>query len=192
MEIDIRPLSPGLLDDYLHFFDNVAFADHPEWSQCYCIHFHWQSQWDNEPPRDNRDRVIEHIHSGSIQGYLAYSDGKVIGWCNANDKKNYAALKYNVKTELWETNDDKKVKSVVCFLVAPGMRGNGIATKMLERICTDADANGYNFIEGYPPTGECDLYVAHHGTVTLFEKCGFAIHKQHGNDCIMRKYLGNR
>ena len=189
MELDIHRLTPDLLGDYLHFFDNVAFTDHPDWSQCYCIHFHWQSKWDDEQPKSNRDRIIEHINNGTIQGYLAYSAGNVVGWCNANDKKNYAALKYNVNSEIWEENNDEKVKSVVCFLVAPKLRGKGISLKLLERVNVDAQADGYNIIEGYPPAGACDMYAAHHGTVALFEKCGLAIHKQFGNDCIVRKYL---
>ena len=191
MNIEIRKLTPNLLADYLDFFDNVAFADHPDWSQCYCMHFHLQSKWDDEPPRSNRDRVIEHINAGAVQGYLAYADGKVAGWCNANDKKNYAALKYNVKPEPWEANEDKKVKSVVCFLVAPELRGKGIATKLLERVCADAGADGYDFIEGYPPSGRCDMYAAHHGTVKLFERFGFAKYAKYGRNTIMRKYLGN-
>lgn len=191
MELEIRALTPELLGDYLEFFDQVAFADHPEWSQCYCMHFHWQSQWDDEPPKNNRDRAIEHVKGGLLKGYLAYADGKVAGWCNANDKKNYAALKCNVKPEIWEANEDEKVKSVVCFLVAPDLRGKGVATKLLEHACADAKVDGYDFIEGYPPFGDCGMYAAHHGTVALFEKFGFAVYKQSGNCCIMRKYLGN-
>ena len=191
MEIDICRLTPKMLDDYLHFFDNVAFADHSDWSQCYCIHFHWQPQWDNEPPGNNRERAVEHINAGIIQGYLAYSNGKVVGWCNANDKKNYASLKYNVKSELWEENEYKKIKSVVCFLVAPGLRRKGIAAKLLESVCADAGTDDYDFIESYPPAGECDMYAAHHGTVALFKKCGFVIHDQLDNRCVMRKYLRN-
>lgn len=84
MDIKYRALKADMLDEYLNFFDNAAFADHPDWSQCYCMHFHWQSKWDDESPRSNRDRVIEHINGGVIQGYSAYLDGKVIGWCNAN------------------------------------------------------------------------------------------------------------
>jgi GNAT superfamily N-acetyltransferase len=71
------------------------------------------------------------------------------------------------------------------------MRGKGIATKLLKRVCADAKADGCDFIEGYPHTGECDMYAAHHGTTALFEKYGFVIHKQFGKECIMRKYLGN-
>ena len=194
MSLDIHPLTPELLNDYFHFFDNVAFIDHPDWSQCYCLAFHFESTWDaKDAGRENpwRERAIQLVREGKLHGYLAYSDDKIVGWCNANDKKNYAALSFNVKPEIWEENKNKKTKSVVCFLVAPDMRGKGIATKMLEWVCTDAEADGYDLIEGYPPTGEWDMYAAHHGTVALFEKCGFIIHKQFGNACVMRKYLGN-
>ncbi len=44
MNIKIRALSFELLDDYLGFFDNIAFSDHQEWSGCYCVHFHWDSK----------------------------------------------------------------------------------------------------------------------------------------------------
>lgn len=41
MQIDIRQLEPNLLDDYLDFFDNVAFTDHQEWAWCDCFsHYH--------------------------------------------------------------------------------------------------------------------------------------------------------
>ena len=82
-------------------------------------------------------------------------------------------------------------RSVVCFLIAPDMRGKGIATKLLECVCADAKAYGCDFIEGYPLAGECDMYAAHHGTIALFEKCELGIYKQLGNDYVIRKYLGN-
>ena len=195
MELEIRRLTPEMLDDYLNFFDNVAFADHPDWAQCYCLAFHFEPAWDAEDVNlENpwRKRAIQFVREGKVQGFLAYADNRIVGWCNANDRTNYAALKYNVKPEINIYDESRKIKSVVCFLVAPEMRGKGIATKLLERVCTDAEADGYDFIEGYPPAGTSDMYAAHHGTVALFEKCGFAIHKQLDNDCIMRKYLGDR
>ena len=199
MEFEIRKLTPDLAEDYLDFFDNVAFTDHPEWSNCYCIHFHsyeameaeFQEYSSTGKTDFTRMKVSQFIEEGIIQGYLAYSDGKVAGWCNANDKKNYAALKHNVKPELWEANEGKKVKSAVCFLVAPELRGKGIATKLLERVCADAQTQGYDFVEGYPPSGRCDMYAAHHGTVSLFEKLGFVIHAKSKRDAVMRKYLVN-
>ena len=35
-KVEVRDLTPELLDDYLRFFDKDAFTDFPEWSDCYC------------------------------------------------------------------------------------------------------------------------------------------------------------
>ena len=98
----------------------------------------------------------------------------------ADCKSNYITL---------DKTGGEKTKAVVCFLVAPDMRGQGIATKLLEHVCEDAKTYGYNFIEGYPPNGNPDIYAAHHGTVGLFEKCGFDQVKQTESGCVMRKWL---
>ena len=199
MEIEIRRLKQELLDDYLYFFDNTAFTDHKEWSRCYCIHFHTYEEMNDEYKAYSstgktdftRVKVSQFIRNGMIQGYLAYIDGQVVGWVNANDKKNYTSLKNNVNPGLWTDDEDCNVKSIVCFLVSPDMRRKGISTKLLERVCADAREDNYDFIEAYPPIGECDMYVAHHGTVELYKKCGFTIHTQLNQSCIMRKYLAN-
>ena len=118
MELEIRRMTPRMLDDYLDFFDNIAFADHPEWSQCYCLAFHFEPAWDAEDAeRDNP----------------------------------------------WRKRAGKFVR--------------------------EKKIHGYDFIEGYPPAGECDMYAAHHGTVSLFEKCGFTLCKKYAKGAIMRKQL---
>jgi len=35
-ELVVRELTSSLRDDFLLFFDSVAFADNPDWSDCYC------------------------------------------------------------------------------------------------------------------------------------------------------------
>ena len=194
MNIDIHPLSTDRLNDYLRFFDGVAFADHPEWSQCYCLAFHFEPAWDAEDAgRENpwRERAIRFVREEKMRGYLAYIDENVVGWCNANDRNNYAALNCDARPEIWDDNKGLKIKSIVCFLVAPGMRGKRIATKLLEKVCADAKAEGYDFAEGYPPAGDWDMYAAHHGTVKLFEKNGFTTYKHSNNAYVMRKNLKN-
>jgi GNAT superfamily N-acetyltransferase len=193
MNIEIRPLSLALLDDYMNFFDHVAFSDHQEWSRCYCTHFHWGSTLEAQcklsgGQKRARDYAIEFIRDGIIQGYLAYQNDRVVGWCNANDKTGFRRLV--ARTELWEKADrGAKVKAVVCFLVAPGMRGKGIATQLLDRVCRDAAAEDYEYIEAYPRRGETDIYVNYHGPYALYEKCGFVLHKDLEHDAIVRKYL---
>lgn len=39
--IEIVPLTPDKKEDYLYFFDELAFADHPDWSWCYCLETRW-------------------------------------------------------------------------------------------------------------------------------------------------------
>lgn len=193
MNIDIRALSFALIDDYMDFFDNIAFSDHKEWSECYCVHFHWDSTLEAQSKlsggeKRGRDYAIEFIRGGVIQGYLAYRNDTAVGWCNANDKTGFRRLVE--RRELWDDADyDAKAKAVVCFITAPNMRGRGIATKLLDRVCKDAAADGYEYIEAYPRRGEADIFINHHGPYALYEKFGFALHKDTEHDSVVRKYL---
>jgi len=196
MNLVIRALTYDLLDDYLDFFDNIAFSDHKEWSACYCVHFHWDSILEEESKlssikKGGRDYAIEFIRDNIIQGYLAYFNDSVVGWCNANDKNGFRNLVE--RKELWEGVDhDTKVKAVVCFLIAPEFRGKGIASQLLDRVCQDALADGYQYIEAYPHKGETDIYVNHHGPYTLYEKFGFDLHRHMKRDSVVRKYLSRK
>lgn len=45
MNIEIKKLTPELVDDFFRFFEHIAFPDHPEWGcGCYCCFFmlSWQ------------------------------------------------------------------------------------------------------------------------------------------------------
>src|SRR5262245_38533389 len=86
MDLDIRPLSPALLDDWLAFFDKHAFCDNPDWGTCYCrcylIGGGGMERWDAAcaSPGENRAAMIERIRAGTIDGMLAYRGGRVVGW----------------------------------------------------------------------------------------------------------------
>jgi ribosomal protein S18 acetylase RimI-like enzyme len=82
-----------------------------------------------------------------MRGYLVYENNNPIGWCNANDKLNFERLR--LKDELWGTNNSR-ICSVVCFLIHPHQRGNGLASRLLKQACNDYSEKGYDFIEGYP------------------------------------------
>ena len=201
MELEIKKLTIDLIDDWLNFFDNDAFSDDDDWPGCYCMHFHWnagldsKNSWDASLDQvyrktgkaDNRGRAIRLIKNGTMQGYLAYCDGKVVGWCNANDKH-----KYNTVLNSFFNNVDKesKIKSVVCFTVSSKARRKGVATKLLEKICADAIEDGYDYIEAYPLCHNRYGLIDFQGSVALFEKFGFENNGQKIDDSfIMRKNL---
>lgn len=40
-DLEIRPLGPHRLDDFLRFFDREGFRDNPFWADCYCMEAHF-------------------------------------------------------------------------------------------------------------------------------------------------------
>lgn len=191
--IVIRRLSPELCEDWLHYFDEIAFKDHGDWAFCYCLEGHLdrktQEEWSD--PEERREKAIELIQAGEMQGYLAYLGNTVVGWCNVNDRENYRYLTEMFREIGYCTEEPKgsKVKSVFCFLVAPEYRGKGVAQSLLDRICEDAAEDGYTYIEAYP-FGDDKLEFQYHGTVRMYERNGFAEAADLKYVKVMRKYLG--
>lgn len=195
IEIDILKLTPDRLDDYLYFFENVAHTDNKEWDRCYCVNFCSDNNTEiADLLRDEnrrREYAIKYVNEGIIQGYLAYYEGQVIGWCNTNDRANCLScfgghiISGNSKT----IEDSKKVKSIFCFTVAPAMRGKHVATALLEQAIQDASQEGYDFIESYPNKTESDMYYNFVGPLELYKNFGFEQYGETENRLVLRKKL---
>ncbi len=193
MEISVCKLTVELLNDWLTFFDNDAFTDNDEWCGCYCMCYHWNSELEKLRPWDcdrdcadfNRKQAIDFIKSGRMQGYLAYLDGKVVGWCNSNDKKAYDNVNFNFAEEIKDNGE--KIKSIVCFAISPKYRGYGIATALLNYICEDAKNEGFDLIEAYP-FAHNENY-AYHGPLTMYEKNGFVCCDEIEDCVVCRKQI---
>jgi len=189
--INICKLTPEKLDDYLYFFENVAHTDNKEWDRCYCVNFCGDNNL--EIAELLRDPEIRRTYANEnlIQGYLAYYDGQVIGWCNTNNKKDCLGC-FGWQLILGETQaveESISVKSVFCFTVAPAMRGNHIATALLERVIQDARKEGYDYIESYPNKSKCDLYYDFVGPIGLYKKFAFTLFGETEKRLIFRKRL---
>ena len=172
--VTIRALTPALCEDWLEFFDN-AFCDHEDWATCYCLegHLNMEANEKLSDPKERREKAIALIRSGEMHGYLAYENGKVVGWCNANDRENYEYLS-DTFTKIGYTDKEanRKIKSIFCFLIAPKSRGKGVATQLLKRVCEDAEKDGYSVVEAYPFADEAYAFQ-YHGTAQMYEKNGF-------------------
>jgi ribosomal protein S18 acetylase RimI-like enzyme len=182
MNILIRPLSPKLLNDYLYFFDNMVFTENPDWSKCYCYSYHFTGPDEEWTKMNNRQAVSKLISENKMRGYLAYDGDKPIGWCNANEKQNFQALKE-------KSDSDESIYSIVCFLISPKYRGNGIARKLLERVCLDCENSEYKYIEVYPRKGKQSCEKHYHGPLSLYEYFGFKIERENDDNYVMRKEL---
>ena len=87
MNIEIRKLTPDLAEDFVTFFDTTPHNEKYK-VKCYCVF--WCNDdcegKDFNTKAARRDYAVQYVKGNNIQGYLAYYDDKVVGWCNANTK----------------------------------------------------------------------------------------------------------
>ncbi|MFX1573807.1 MAG: GNAT family N-acetyltransferase [Promethearchaeota archaeon] len=189
MELDIKPLTIDLLDDFLYYFDCVGFQDNPDWSVCYCHYYHFSGtskEWVKRTGEENRSASEELILSGKMHGFLAYLDNKPIGWCNVNSRENFAKSLYKYDTSESQVN---KIASIVCFLIAHTHRKQGVARKLLKYACSYYTDKGYEIMEAYPRKRKLSDANSYHGPVSLYKSEGFSIYKKFKKFYVMRKKL---
>ena len=194
MNIEIKRLSPALVEDYIKFFDETPHDDNVDEHKCYCVC--WCSadhriETDFSSASKRRDLAIQYVQSGVIQGYLAYCGDKVVGWCNANSKSEClhcsSWLRFMQPFNAIETDENSKVKSVFCFVIAPEMRRKGVAKLLLERVCEDAANDGFDVVEAYPNKEFVDIARDFMGPRKIYESIGFSAICEVGDRVVMRK-----
>jgi GNAT superfamily N-acetyltransferase len=194
VKVEVRELSPKLLDDYLRFFDQDAFADFPEWSDCYCGFYDTPDDtWDATAGPDHRAARAERIRSGKAHGLLAFAEGRVVGWCNAQPRSSFP----NMRRYATVVDDPSElVGSIMCFLVAPGHRGKGVGTALLNAACDKFRRDKLRVAEGYPTTNPVKrareipwAEENYKGPLSMYLKAGFKVHRQLERFAIVRKQL---
>lgn len=195
-DIEIRKLTPELADDYTHFFDTTPHNDTGKGEKCYCLSwcgdnvYHNGGEYWYPASEERRAHAIKRVKHGDIQGYLAYRSDEIVGWCNANAKANcQEAIKYfrSAGVPVDEYRAGEKTKSVFCFVIAPKMRRMGAATKLLEFICQDAAADGFDIVEAY--TNIEFTQDGFKGPLEMYEKCGFSRHAEQDGKVVVQKLL---
>ena len=197
MNIEIQKLTPALAEDYANFFDTTPHNNTNDNDKCYCLSFCHDKVYQNggnywyNTSEERRSHAIQRVRDGNIQGYLAYVDGEIVGWCNANTKADCEECMNAVRTHNGMPVDPsrvgEKVKYIACFAIAPHMQGKGVATALLEYACQDAAECGFDFAEA---ATHMDLTQdGFRGPVALYEKCGFVRHAENDGKVVMRKAL---
>ena len=186
-DVEVKALSPELVDDVLAFFDRDAFAGKPEWASCYCMAHHVHggeqgSEWGGRSWRDNRDGIAERIRNGTTQGVVAYCDNRIVAWCNASPRCRFPDYAR-------DDGADESTGVVACFAVAPTHRGHGIAKRLLDAVIEAFPASGITAVEAHPANDVQDAGAAYRGTIPLYREHGFDIAHEGKRTTVVRREL---
>lgn len=186
MDITIKRLNKTLLNDYLNFFDNIAFVDNKEWEGCYCVFYHHDQDvknWLSRSKNDNRSMAIDLINDNKLKGFLAYCNENPVGWCNVNYK---ALFSFDKNLQKVYSDQDDSIVSIVCFLISHKYRHLGISTKLLRAVIDYYKNAEKKHIEAYPFKNVAKDSENYHGPLNLYLKNGFYIDKEYEEYFVMK------
>jgi GNAT superfamily N-acetyltransferase len=188
----IRALAPALAADFLEFFDARAFADNPGWSDCYCRFFKARTleEWDKLGAAENRAAAEKGVLSGEMSGYLAYVDGRAVGFCAADAKAAYPLL---ANYPGLPGKDDAGAAAIVCLVVEKAHRRKGIGKALVRAAVEGAERAGFRSIEAYPRAqieeralSDAESYP---GPASLYAGLGFARLREAGDRIVMSRTI---
>lgn len=196
--VRIERLVPERGDDYLRFFDHEhgpAFADNPEWRTCYCHYYEvpLALDWRTFDGPMNRTAMAARIATGEMEGYLAYDGDEVVGWMNAQPyhKLMHACARLRIAQPGMPV-PAHDAAAIVCFVIHPQRRREGIATALLAAGVADFAARGLALVDAFPwnsGPGDTKPTDHYHGSLSMFTAAGFEPLATHENVTVVRRML---
>jgi GNAT superfamily N-acetyltransferase len=174
MELQLHDLTPALWPSLKKLFGaNGACGG------CWCMF--WRLKADEHyaqlkgPSLERRFKA--RVLKGEILGALAFDGQKPVGWVTYGPRLTFPRLE---RSPTLACPDVADVWSVPCFFIKAGFRKKGVASALLAHALVRMQALGASAAEGYPmkPTEdgkERPASFSYTGTVSMFEKCGFAV-----------------
>ncbi len=178
MNCTIKPLGPELAQTFVEYLGNLDFHHAPHWSTCFCRFYYTdcsQEEWVGRAGEKNAAEAVQMIREGQMNGYLAFDGDTCIGWCLADDATRFIRL----KNEMAPVITGKRVGSILCYVIRPEYRGQGVARQLLKRAVEDFKAKGYEAVLTLPVDIKDDLQKRYRGTLHMYEEMGFERIQQH-------------
>jgi len=182
-ELTFKRLSVDSLHDFLDYFDHEAFVDNEKWAGCYCqFYLNDPAMAVSQPTSKelNRQSACDRVASGDMDGFLAYQDGKVVGWVAAGSSLLFPGL----------PDAEDKLARILCFVIHPDHRGDGVATSLLQHALGDLTARGFSAVQAAPYTAPEMQSKNYRGHLSMYQKAGFEVVVDMGEfGVLVRKHL---
>jgi GNAT superfamily N-acetyltransferase len=168
---DIEPLTPERFPDLAALFEEGGDA---KW--CWCTYFRVRGRdWTNSTAAGNREELERLTEGDPAPGLVAYDGDRAVGWVSLGPREDFGRLN---ASKILAPLDDTPVWSIVCFVVSRKVRGQGVATALLDAAVDYARAHGATMLEAYPVDTAGEKIAAanaFHGTLRMFERAGFTV-----------------
>ena len=174
MNLVVRPLTPSRWPDLEALFAakgcSVARG-------CWCMYYR-ESGKPAQPPgltqaQARKARLQALATAGPPPGLIAYRGKVPVGWVTLGPRADFAKLR---RSPVMKPVDALPVWSVVCFVVPPEHRHQGVAHALLQAAVAYARQRGARLLEAYPvdkaERGADDWLW--HGAKSMYDKAGFA------------------
>jgi GNAT superfamily N-acetyltransferase len=120
----------------------------------------------------NRAALKALVAAGKSPGLIAYRGKVPVGWVSLGPRAEFERLK---RSPVTKPVDDRPVWSIICFVVPPVHRGQGVGTALLRGAIAYARKHGATLVEAYPvdkPTrSKADTIWV--GTKSMYDRAGF-------------------
>jgi ribosomal protein S18 acetylase RimI-like enzyme len=174
-DLEVHPLTPQRLSDLAELFGQGGAQRY-----CWCAYFRVRSiEFSTATVAAHRAVLERAVATTATErraaGLIAYRDQRPIGWVSLGPRDDYQRLQHS---KALGPIDDQPVWSLVCFVVSPWARGQGVAAALLDAAIAYAREHGATLLEAYPVETEGERVPdadAYKGTVSMFERAGFEV-----------------
>ena len=195
MKITVRPVTPGRWPDLEAVFAargcSIARG-------CWCMAYRRSGAQTPLPAgmsraRANRASLKALVDAGTPPGLIAYRGKVPVGWVSLGPRDDFAKLK---RSPVMKPVDDATgIWSVICFVVPPVYRGQGVAHTLLKGAIAYAREHGAKLIEAYPVdkprrSNDNDMWF---GPKSMYDRAGFSeVARRKPARPVMRRKLTKR
>jgi ribosomal protein S18 acetylase RimI-like enzyme len=144
---------------------------------CWCMAYRLSGPRESSPPgltraQANRAKLKALVDTGNPPGLIGYRGKVPVGWVSVGPREDYARLR---RSPVMKPVDEQPVWSVICFVVPPEYRRQGVARALLMGAVAYAKKRGATLVEAYPvdkPARSNDEYMWF-GAKSMYDNAGF-------------------